>query len=73
MDRVEEEILKALSDEIEGPTQPSDELSGLGIDSLRMAELASELEERFRIPIDAELLDVDSVQELIDYVRARMR
>jgi len=43
----------------------------LGMDSLRMAELATELEVRFGFRIDEELLDVETVKELVEYVRSR--
>ena len=49
----------------------TDSLSSLGIDSLRMAQLATELETRFGFRVDEELLDVGTVKELVEYVRSR--
>ena len=40
----------------------------IGIDSVAMAELTFELEKRFAIKIDDDILDVDSVDELVQYV-----
>ena len=71
MDPIETKILLALRDEVGGNPRMSDSLSGLGIDSLRMAELATELESSFGIPMDMELLDVETVRELVDYIRSR--
>lgn len=72
MDRIETELLKTLTDELGRRPEIADPLSGLGIDSLRMAELAGELEERFEIRVDEELLDVDTVGELAQYVRTKV-
>ena len=72
MDTVEQQIAQALQDELGRPVTAADSLGRLGIDSLRMAELASGLEHRFGIRVDEELLDVDTVEELADYVRRRM-
>jgi acyl carrier protein len=46
----------------------SDSLSMIGVDSVAMAELTFELEKRFSIKIDDDILDVDTVDELVQYV-----
>ena len=51
-----------------GSPQGNDSLSMIGIDSVAMAELTFELEKRFAIKIDDDILDVDSVDELVQYV-----
>lgn len=71
MDPIKTKILVALRDEVGGNPRMSDSLAGLGIDSLRMAELATELETSFGVPMDMELLDVETVGELVDYIRSR--
>lgn len=71
MDPIETKILRALRDEVGGNPRMSDSLTGLGIDSLRMVELATELETSFGIPMDVELLDVETVRELVDYIRSK--
>jgi len=43
----------------------------IGIDSVAMAELTFELEKRFAIKVDDDILDVDSVDELVHYVVTR--
>ncbi len=54
-----------------GSPQGNDSLAMIGIDSVAMAELTFELEKRFSIKIDDDILDVDSVDELVQYVIAR--
>ncbi len=51
-----------------GSPQGNDSLAMIGIDSVAMAELTFELEKRFAIKIDDDILDVDSVDDLIQYV-----
>lgn len=68
---LEERIAQALSEELGRDVRVSDSLDALGIDSLRMAQLAVEIEDRFGFSVDEELLDVGTVQELAEYVRAR--
>ena len=46
-------------------------LAMIGIDSVAMAELTFELEKRFSIKIDDDILDVDTVDDLIQYVTNR--
>ena len=72
MDAVEQQIVQVLQDELGRCVTPADSLDRLGIDSLRMAELASGLQHRFGIRVDEELVDVGTVAELADYVRRRM-
>ena len=71
MNSVETDILQALREELGKDVRATDSLASLGLDSLRMAQLASELETRFGFRVDEELLDVGTVQELVEYVRIR--
>ena len=54
-----------------GSPQGNDSLAMIGIDSVAMAELTFELEKRFAIKVDDDILDVDSVDELVHYVVTR--
>lgn len=54
-----------------GSPRGNDSLAMIGIDSVAMAELTFELEKRFAIKIDDDILDVDTVDELIQYVTTR--
>ncbi len=71
MNAVETEIAQALRKELGRDVHATDSLGSLGMDSLRMAQLATELEQRFGIRVDEELLDVETVEELTEYVRSR--
>lgn len=54
-----------------GSPRDNDSLAMIGIDSVAMAELTFELEKRFSIKIDDDILDVDTVDDLIQYVMVR--
>ena len=65
------QILDYLKKVCGGSPRGSDSLAMIGIDSVAMAELTFELEKRFSIKIDDDILDVDTVDELVQYVVAR--
>jgi acyl carrier protein len=71
MKPLETEMVQVLREELGRDVRATDSLDSLGMDSLRMAQLAGELERRFGFRVDEELLDVETVEELADYVRAR--
>ncbi len=68
---VQTQIVEYLRKVCGGSPQGNDSLAMIGIDSVAMAELTFELENRFAIKIDDDILDVDSVDELVQYVVAR--
>jgi acyl carrier protein len=45
----------------------------LGVDSVAMAELTFELEKRFSIQIGEDILDVDTISDLTEYVVSRQK
>jgi len=65
------QILAYLKKVCGGSPKGNDSLSLIGIDSVAMAELTFELEKRFSIRIDDDILDVDTVDELVSYVITR--
>lgn len=71
VERIEDVLLRNLADKFGGRPQLSDSLMLIGIDSVGMAELTYEIEKQFGIRVDDSVLDVDSVQQLADYIRAR--
>ena len=71
MTSAEEEIVRTLGEELGKDVRAADSLDSLGIDSLRMAELATELESRYGFMADEELLDVETVKQLVEYVQSR--
>jgi len=68
---METEIVQTLREELGRDVSTTESLNSLGVDSLRMAQLATELERRFRFRVDEELLDVETAEELAEYVRSR--
>jgi acyl carrier protein len=68
---VQTQIVEYLRKVCGGSPKGNDSLAMIGIDSVAMAELTFELEKRFSIKIDDDILDVDSVDELVQYVVAR--
>lgn len=72
MNSIEADVLQALQRKFGGSPKPNDELSGLGVDSLGMAELSSELEAHFGVRVEEDVLNVETVGELADYIRAKI-
>ncbi len=48
-----------------------DSLASLKIDSLSMAELTVEVEKAFGIRVEEDVLDVETVGELVNYIETR--
>jgi len=68
---IEESLLNQLRSKFGTDAQLTDSLVMLGIDSVGMAELTYDLEQMYKIKVDDGLLNVDTVQDLVDYVRQR--
>lgn len=66
---IEDEIKDRLTKKFGIRPELSDSLVMIGVDSVGMAELTFELEKVFEIKIDDSLLDVETVQDLANYVR----
>lgn len=71
MNPIEVEVIQALNEEFGKDVRATDSLDSLGVDSLRMVQLATELEKRFGLRVDEELFDVETVGELAEYVGSR--
>jgi acyl carrier protein len=69
MEDVQATVLEALAAKAECRAQITDDLSKLSIDSLAMAELALEIEQRLKIRLDDEVLDQTTVLDLVRYVQ----
>lgn len=69
MDDVEATILDALKAKVGGQPKLADELARLSIDSLAMAELALEIEQRLKIRLDEGVLEQKTVQDLVKYTQ----
>jgi acyl carrier protein len=68
MDEVESVILSAIEAKISRRPMLSDDLLRIGIDSLAMAEIALEIEERLGLRLSEGVLDHETVGQLIEHV-----
>lgn len=74
MDNIEEtqtQVIDYLAKIVGSRPHLDDSLALIGIDSVAMAEMTFELEKRFSIKIDDEILDVESVRQLVQYLHVR--
>jgi acyl carrier protein len=71
VDTIESELVRQLSEKFGGHPKLDDSLLLIGVDSVGMAELTIEIEKQFNVRVDDSILDVQTVQELADYVRQR--
>jgi len=68
---IERRIIEAIRARLGREATPGDGLRDLGIDSIDMASFIGEIEDEFRIRVDAEIDDVETVADLAAYVAAR--
>jgi acyl carrier protein len=68
MDEVESVILSAMEAKIARRPKLSDDLLRVGIDSLAMAEIALEIEQRLGVRLNEGILDQETVGDLIKHV-----
>lgn len=73
MDAVDEGILQILRDKFSLEPKLEMSLAALGVDSLGMAELTVDLEKQFGIKVDEDILGVETVGELVQYVRSKRK
>ena len=71
MESIEEKLLAQLTEKFDTRPELSDGLAYIGVDSVGMAELTVEIEQIFGIRVDDDVVHVDTVQELADYIRER--
>lgn len=71
MPTIEEDIIDRLAEKFGIQPELSDSLVMIGVDSVGMAELTFDIEKMFQIKVDDALLEVETVQDLVDYVRMR--
>jgi acyl carrier protein len=69
VDTIEAELIEQLKEKFGGQPKLDDTLLLIGVDSVGMAELTLEIEKQFHVRVDDAILDVETVQELADYVR----
>jgi acyl carrier protein len=71
VDALEQSLLEQIGDKFGGQPQLSDSLMLLGVDSVGMAELTFQIEKDFGIRVDDDVLDVETIADLADYIRQR--
>lgn len=72
-DSVEEGVLSKIHAVCGKMPSLTDTLAMLDIDSMRMAELTFDLERHFGIRMDDTIVDLETVGEIIEYVRQRVK
>lgn len=71
MESIEEKLVAKLTEKFGGAPGLEDGLAFIGVDSIGMAELTLEIEADFGISVGEDIVEVETVQELADYVRQR--
>jgi acyl carrier protein len=72
VESIEEKLLASLTEKFGGNPELSDGLAFIGVDSVGMAELTVEIEKDFGIRVKDDIVGVDTVQELADYIREQL-
>ena len=70
MSDVERRVLDLVEHRFGKRPELTEPLSALGVDSVEMADFVGVLEREFRIDVDADILDVDTLEELVRYVES---
>ena len=70
MEDVQATVLEVLATKLECRPLITDDLAKLSVDSLAMAELAVEIEQRLKIRLNVVVVDQRTVKELVAYVQA---
>ncbi len=71
VDSLEDSLISHLHEKFGTRPARDDSLAMLGVDSVSMAELTYDIEKRYGITIDDSMMYVDTVENLIDYIRER--
>lgn len=72
MQSIEDKLLTQLENKFGTRPELADGLAFIGVDSVGMAELTVEIEKDFGIRVGDDIVAVDTVQELADYIRDRV-
>ena len=73
MDEVESVILSALAAKTGRQPKLTDDLARLAVDSLAMAEIALEIEQKLQVKLDEGILDQPTIGDLVTHVAALRR
>ncbi len=72
VDSLEPSLINYLHEKFGNRPALEDSLAMLGVDSVSMAELTYEIEKRYGIIVDDSMMYVDTVENLLDYIRVRL-
>jgi acyl carrier protein len=72
VDDIKQQLLELVRCKTGVSAQPGDTLAALRIDSLAMAELTVEIEKLFQIRVEEDVLDVQTVDDLADYIQSKV-
>lgn len=72
LDPLAKQVLALIQAKSPVPLQMESNLNEIGIDSLAMAEVLFEIETRFQIRADETVLELQTVDEVVQYVRTRL-
>jgi acyl carrier protein len=61
-------VLEIIESKTKGAAAPDDSFATLAIDSLGMAEIVAEIERKFDVKTDEEILNVNTSRELAAYI-----
>jgi acyl carrier protein len=70
VESIEESLVNYLQQKFGMRPKLDDSLAMLGVDSVSMAEVTFDIEKMYGITVDA-MMSVDTVEDLIDYIRKR--
>lgn len=71
MESIEEKLRDMLAEKFGIRPELTDGLAYIGVDSVGMAELTVDIEKDFGISVGEDIVHTETVQELVEYVRAR--
>ena len=71
MESIEEKLLAQLAEKFGSQPELQDSLAYIGADSVGMAELTTEIEKQYGISVSDDIFNVETVQEMVDYIRDR--
>ena len=68
----EQQIIRIVSDSLGRPVQPTDSWDDLGVDSISMAVVLSEVETKFGVRLDERAFEFDTVAEMAEYLDSKL-
>ena len=73
MTATEQQLLQIISTNLGRPARATDTWAELGVDSLGMAEMMSEVERKFRVRLDERIFDIETVAAMAEFLDRQPR